>query len=80
MIESLLLSYYLYHVQLPAQIQAESEGQGRGHLTVELRQSPLRSVQPGTQRVPHPPSHCFLYGGYFARVRTCAPARHGEQQ
>src|SRR3989339_950494 len=52
MIESLLLSYYLYHVQLPAQIQAESEGGGGGHLQVEPRQGPLRSVQPGTQRVP----------------------------
>jgi len=52
MVGSFLLSYYLHHVQLPAQIQAESEGRGRGRLTVELRQSPLRSVQPGTQRVP----------------------------
>jgi len=53
MIEPILLSYFFFHlIQLSSQVQLEKEVSNRGVLTVQLENSPIQSIQPGSQRVP----------------------------
>ncbi|PIR52842.1 hypothetical protein COU76_04310 [Candidatus Peregrinibacteria bacterium CG10_big_fil_rev_8_21_14_0_10_49_10] len=53
MLTPTLLSYFFYQFLLPSTVlPTAEESLTRGQLTVVLEQSPIRSLQPGAQRVP----------------------------